>query len=354
MTGVERRTGVAGVTLALPSIEFNPRSAPAGGSDGGNAGVVAPIPGAFYVHPLGDRWRLGLALTAPLGGGVDYGDSFAGRYSVSRVEILGAGLSAALAYRLNDRFSIGGGISVVYTSLEQDIALNQGPLPDGKISIDNADDIGGQGYVGITWQMSERTLFGAVYRTEFDTKLEGDVEVDNLLTLFNPSGTVKLDWSNPQWLDLGLRFAVRDDLELMLAGGWQDWSAYSSNQIAILTSAGRSRAAVIDRQWKDTWYLGGAFKKRLGKSALLTMGIKYDSSPVDDPNRTFDLPVDETWTISASYARAGSGRFDYAIGGSLLYGGDADIAQTSQGVRVTGDFDSNWIFFLGGAVRYRF
>jgi long-chain fatty acid transport protein len=238
--------------------------------------------------------------------------------------------------------------------LEQDIALNQGALPDGKISIDDADDFGVQGYFGLTWQMTERVLLGAVYRTEFDTKLKGDVEVQNLLTAFNPRGSVKLDWTNPQWLDLGLRYRAREDLHLMLSGGWQEWSEYSSNLLSVTTSGGSPGVAVIDRQWDDTWYLGGAIAKRFGDSALLTMGLKYDSSPVDDANRTFDLPFDETWTISASYVWAGKGKIDYAIGGSLLYSGDADIDQTSQGVRVAGDFDSNWILFLGGTLRYRF
>jgi long-chain fatty acid transport protein len=354
MTGIDRRTVVGGVTLALPRIEFSPRIAARGGSDGGNAGVIAPIPGTFFVQPLGDRLRFGLSMAAPLGGGVDYGDGFVGRYSVSRVEIVGVGLSSALAYRVSDRFSIGGGVSLVYTSLEQDIALNQGPLPDAKIAIDDADDFGIQGYLGVTWQVTERVLLGAVYRSEFDTDLKGDVEVQNLLTLFNPRGSVKLQWTNPQWLDLGLRFRARDDLDLMLAGGWQEWSEYSTNRLAIATSGGATGVAVLDRRWEDTWYLGGAIEKRVGDSELFTVGLKYESSPVEDADRTFDFPVDETWTISASYAWTGNGRFDYAVGGSLLYGGDADIDQTSQGVRVAGDFDSNWILFLGGALRYRF
>jgi long-chain fatty acid transport protein len=202
--------------------------------------------------------------------------------------------------------------------------------------------------------MTERVLFGAVYRGEFDTRLKGDVKVSNLLTRFNRAGTVTLDWTNPQWLDLGLRFRAREDLYLMISGGWQDWSQYSSNRLAVTASGGRTGVAVINRQWDDTWYLGGAIEKRFGDVALVTLGLKYDSSPVDDANRTFDLPVDETWTISASYGWTGKGRFDYAIGGSLLYGGDANIDQTSQRVRVAGDFDSNWIFFLGGTLRYQF
>jgi long-chain fatty acid transport protein len=74
MTGIDRRTLDGGMTLALPKIEFSPSVATKGGSDGGNAGVIAPIPGTFYVHPLGEKWRIGFSLSAPLGGGLDYGD----------------------------------------------------------------------------------------------------------------------------------------------------------------------------------------------------------------------------------------------------------------------------------------
>jgi hypothetical protein len=34
--------------------------------------------------------------------------------------------------------------------------------------------------------------------------------------------------------------------------------------------------------------------------------------------------------------------------------GDAPIDQTSQGVRVKGEFDTNAILFLGGTIRYAF
>jgi len=34
--------------------------------------------------------------------------------------------------------------------------------------------------------------------------------------------------------------------------------------------------------------------------------------------------------------------------------GDADVDQTSQGVRAAGKFDKNYILFAGGSVRYAF
>ena len=35
------------------------------------------------------------------------------------------------------------------------------------------------------------------------------------------------------------------------------------------------------------------------------LGISYDSSPVDDDDRTIDLPLDEQLKLSAAYGREG-------------------------------------------------
>jgi long-chain fatty acid transport protein len=357
MTGITKPVGAAGLSVVLPKLEFNPDIAGAGGDDGGNAGETAAVPGAFYVHPVTDRLRLGLALTAPLGGGFDYGNEFAGRYAVTKLELVGVGASTSLGYKVNDQLSIGAGATLLYSSLDQDIALNQGRrLPDGKVKVDDADDFGVQGFFGLTWQITERASLGVVYRTEMDSDLKGDVKIENLLTAFNPSGTIKVSWTNPQWLDLGMRFKAREDLDLMLGGGWQDWSEFSKNQLAVTTSGGRATLSTLDRKFKDTWYLGGALQKRLGEKALLSVGVKYESSPVSDSNRTLDLPFDETWTFSANYGwQAGKAdNFYYSLGASLIYGGDASVNQTAQRVQVAGDFDSNWFLFLGGNLRYRF
>lgn len=354
MFGVEQRTVVGGFSLAVPRIEFSPSFATGGGDDGGNVGVVAPVPGTFFVQPLGDDWRLGLALSAPLGGGFDFGDNFVGRYTVQEVELTGAGLSASLAYRFNDRFSLGAGLSLIYSQYSQDIALNQRPLPDGKIKIDDADDFGLQPYVGMQWQVSDRMRLGAVYRAEFDSEFKGDVKAENLRVPFDPSGTVKLDWTNPQWLDIGVSYSVREDLDLMLSGGWQEWSQFGTNRLAVSLPRGVATVAVLNRNFDDTYYVGVALQKTLRDGALLSGGIKYDSSPVDDADRTLDLPFDEVWTFSASYAWEGGGNLHYALGTSLLYLGEGAVDQTSQGVRVAGDFDTNLILFLAGSLRYRF
>jgi long-chain fatty acid transport protein len=79
MTGLDQSAMVGGFQVVAPNIRFDSSVAEAGGSDGGNAGNVVPIPSFFYVNRVTDRLRLGISSAGIMGGGVDYGDSFVGR-----------------------------------------------------------------------------------------------------------------------------------------------------------------------------------------------------------------------------------------------------------------------------------
>ena len=143
MTGLEKDAVVSGMQVLIPDIKFDSSIAEAGGKDGGNAGNVAAIPSFFAVKALNDRARIGFSVTAPLGGGMNYGDDFVGRYGAQKVVLSGLGLSPSLGYRVSDRLSLGGGISALYTTFEETIAINNNaagapvPLPDSKVKLEN-------------------------------------------------------------------------------------------------------------------------------------------------------------------------------------------------------------------------
>jgi long-chain fatty acid transport protein len=77
-------------------MKFDSSIADAGGGDGGNAGEAAVIPSQFMVKKLSDRTSVGLAITAPLGGAMDYGDGFVGRYGAQMVALQGLGISPSI------------------------------------------------------------------------------------------------------------------------------------------------------------------------------------------------------------------------------------------------------------------
>ena len=341
----EDTVGVTGLTLLYPEMKFDSSVAEAGGSDGGNAGEAAIIPSQFMVKKLSDRTSVGIAITAPLGGAMDYGDNFVGRYGAQMIALQGLGISPSVGYKVNDQLAIGAGVTIAYTHFEEDVAINlPGPAADGKVKMEDLDDWGYQPFLGLTYAFTDRVMLGVVYRAEMDVNLEGDVKFRGVPL---PGGDVKLDWDNPQWLEAALRFDLADNYYVAANLGWQDWSKFSENKLEVTPGV-----TVLDRDWKDTWRTGIAFGHMAGTKGW-AFGLSYDSSPVTNKNRTIDLPMDEQWQAGASYFMEGK-KFSYALGASVMYAGDGKVDQTAQGVRFKGEFDTNLVFSLGGTVRYTF
>lgn len=352
MTGIQDDELVSGMQLLIPKMEFDSSIAEAGGSDGGNAGVAGVIPSFFMVKKLSDKARFGFSVVAPMGGGSDYGDNFVGRYAATSVSLTGVGFSPAFAYQINEKLSLGVGVSFVYTIFDEEIAVKQVNAPDGKLKIDKIDDWGTQYFVGLTYQINDRTLFGAVYRSEFDTELSGDAKFKNML--FTPAvDSIDVDWKNPQLVEVGLRYKLDDEYTLFTNADWEDWSEFSDNRLAF--DGGRLNPVInVDRNFKDTWHLAFGVVRRLSENEAVSIGASYDSSPVSDKDRTIDLPFDKQIKLSAAYAWKGSKKLDYAIGTTLMYAGKGKVDQEAQGVRFKGEFDSNLFLFLGGTLHYVF
>jgi long-chain fatty acid transport protein len=341
----EDTVGVTGLTVLYPEMKFDSSVADAGGSDGGNAGEAAIIPSQFMVKRLSNRTSVGLAITAPLGGAMDYGDGFVGRYGAQMVALQGLGISPSIGYKVNDQLAIGAGVTITYTLFDEDVAINlPGSAPDGKVKMEDLDDWGYQPFLGLTYHFSERVMLGVVYRAEMDVDLEGDLKFRGVPF---PGGDVKLKWDNPQWLEAALRFDLANNYYIATNLGWQDWSQFSENALTVTPGV-----TVMDRDWKDTWRTGIAFGHLAGTRGW-SFGLSYDSSPVTDKNRTIDLPMDEQIQAGASYFMEGK-KLSYALGASVMYAGDGKVDQTAQNVRFKGEFDTNLIFSLGGTVRYTF
>ena len=57
MTGLDQSAMVGGFQVVAPNIRFDSSVAEAGGSDGGNAGNVVPIPSFFITTSMCDKFR---------------------------------------------------------------------------------------------------------------------------------------------------------------------------------------------------------------------------------------------------------------------------------------------------------
>jgi len=231
------------------------------------------------------------------------------------------------------------------------VAINQAGPNDGKVKLRDLDDWGLQPYAGIMWDVSDTMTFGAVYRAEMDVDLEGDLKFSGLNGPVPPANNVDVSWDNPQTVEVGMRVKVSDDRMLMFNADWEDWSAFSTNALDI-SGGVINPLLILDRKFQDTWSVGAAMVQKSGDS-IYSLGISYDSSPVEDKDRTIDMPFDEIMKVSASWAWKGDNDLDFALGGTLSYLGEGKIEnKNTQGVNLDGKFDSNVILFLSGTVKF--
>ncbi len=365
MTGIKKDSILSGLQLVVPSLRFDSDIAQAGGSDGGNSGFVSAIPSLFVVKKLPNDFTAGLAITAPLGGGLDYGDNFVGRYQATRSVLSGLGISPSIAYKINDKWSIGAGVTALYTVMDSDLAIRQqnGAVPDGKLSIDKIDDWSPQGFFGVTWQATEKTMLGVVYRTKSNVDLEGDLSIKGIQgppiinTIVSSLDDIEMELTYAQLIHVGLKYDATEKLTLVMDFDWEDWSQLGKERIEISSALGPTAIQHADFKWKDTYHVGAGFLYKLDEdNRFISSGVGYDSSPVDDKDRTFLLPMDEQFKVGLAYGKKATDnhRLAYSIGGSWIWFGDGKIDQTAQGVRAKGEFSTNYALFLGGTVRYHF
>lgn len=356
MTGIDKSMMLNGLQILIPNLKFKSTVADAGGVDGGNAGAVAAIPSFFYVRPLNERWRFGLSATAPFGAGMDFGDNFVGRYAVQEITLQAIALSPSFGYKVNDQVSIGFGASIVYSDMDMHIAINQSAVgaPDAQVRLKDATDLGVQPFVGLQWQYSDDGLFGLVYRAEMDVDLEGDLEVLDLVLPLTPQSKFKYSWDNAQLLEIGIRHRLSDKWTLTVNADWEDWSIFSQNLLTINNAPMGPVVITIDRNWKDTYKFGIGLTRTLSNGTKLGFGAAYDSSPVDNVDRTMDMPVDEQIRLSIGWGHDISGERTWGIGATLLLLGDAPVDQVAGGERFAGKFDKNYILFVGAMYRRYF
>ncbi|UCD31355.1 MAG: outer membrane protein transport protein [Desulfobacterales bacterium] len=337
MTRLDGKELMLGAGLIYADIKFDPApDTPVTGGDGGNAGDFAPLLNAFYVHSLSDDLKFGVDILSLSAAVLDYDDNWTGRYQNQNVSIFTITLHPSLAYRVNDWFSIGGGIGLVYGVLDMEVAIPRpGPLSDGKAKIDG-DDLEYAFNLAAMFELSDRTRLGVTYWSEVDLNFAGDVEIQ-------PAGLqAGVDTSLPlvQWVRTGIYHEINDRFALLGTVGWEDWSALEN--VNLTTSTGLTPA--LPRNWKDTWHFAGGVHYRLSDPWLLQFGVAYDTSPVDTEDRTADMPVDRQirFNIGTQFEK----NEKMTIGCAFEYAdlGDAEINDSNPVTGLKGKYKNNELF----------
>lgn len=349
--------------------------------DGGSSAL---LPNIAYTTKLSDQWFAGVTVNVPFGLSTEYRSNWIGRYQTLDSEITSINVNPYAAYRLDDHWSFGFGISVNYTDVSLSRALDvaslcaqaagglcpNGALPaggqfDGRVKAEG-DDIGYGFNLGALWTPMEELRVSAAYRSEIDLDLEGDgkfrlpegVEalppaLGGALSAVLSDSDAEADLKLPDTASIALHYQVAETVALLADVTWTGWS--NLDAIIIEFDNPLTPAAVEPLEWDDTvrYSVGALYEP--GGNWTWRAGVSYDETPVPNSRlRTPRLPDnDRTW-IALGATAALSPTLDLDIGYAHIIVDDTDIEwQGVAGETVAGEYDSDGnVLSVGLSLRF--
>lgn len=115
---------------------------PLTGGDGGNAGEIVVIPNLYLATDFMGPVRLGLGITVPFGLGLKYNDDWKGRYQAINSQLKTIDINPAISYAVNDKISLGFGLSAQYIDVELSNAIDFGTICLGQLGAATCSGIG--------------------------------------------------------------------------------------------------------------------------------------------------------------------------------------------------------------------
>lgn len=336
--------------LILPQVEFDVEQGSLinGTGDGGDAGSLTPSVSAYYSRPINDNWSVGLSGLALTGSALDYNDDWVGRFEAQDVSLLVIGAIPALAYRLNDKLSVGFALPVMYSNLELDVAVPRILSPgegEGQVELDG-DDVQAAASLSFHYQVTDRTAIGGRASSKFEFDYDGDLD-----SRYRGQIGVNTELTMAALARVGVSHYINSDWSVYATVGWEDWSEMGE---VLLSTSGDGNGVVSPRDWHDTYHSALGFDYRLDEQWTLRAGMAYDTSPTNARDRTADMPIDEQfrYAVGADYLRPDGMK----VSGSLVYAdyGDAEIDNSRERgiLGYKGDYDTNQIWFAAVSVNW--
>lgn len=308
MTQLPGLQAQAGVHVIIPDSKVKDTGTTAGtaaglplGGSAGNPYDATPVPNGFVTYQATNNLWVGLGVTAPFGLASDYGSTWFGRFDSTKTELAVIDVQPTIAYKINDQWSIGGGMNIQHASanLQNNVVLGAGVEGNSKLS---GDDFGYGYSLGIQYKPWESTTFGLSYKSEVHHELDGDIEVKLLsgatVAAATSGGSAKLN--TPDHLTLGGAHKITDRLTLQGQATWFGWSNF--DQIQAVRDSG-AVASTVQQNYQNTWAFAVGAEYMVNDAWTVRGGLQFDETPTTDEFRTSRTPDgDRTWvSLGATY-----------------------------------------------------
>lgn len=339
--------------------------------DGTVYGIPAPaeskdekevLPFLHFVSPKYGKWRFGASILEPAGIAQRWDAVFqeaTAEESMLRVIMI----NPSVAYMINSRISLAGGLRIVYADAELKAQLPPGF--DQMLSQGYSQDVEGDAWevgfnLAVTANLTDSLRISTTFRSEINIDIEGSGSgyttnplTGQVYTFDNVSGRTSIPL--PAMLSLAISKTIgKATLEFVYERIF--WSAFNDldlnfdDPIVELTLGG-SRP----RDWDDSSNFRFGASYLHSDNLKLMLGISYEKTPVPERTLSFDLPDSDLLWLAAGVSY--SIKPNIEIGFAYSYGHymDRTIDASDYNVNgIVGEFSDSLFHSLTASFSYRF
>ncbi|BCK14283.1 outer membrane protein transport protein [Vibrio cholerae] len=327
----------------------------------------AVIPNFYLSHQLNEQMALGFALGTNYGMETDLGTEFAASHFGNQASVISKEANLNIAYQILPQLSIGGGVRYVMGEghfgatapaknlIRHPVTNNVMTLPKGTtLKYMEGEDNSWGWQVGSAWQINQDHRVGFAYKSEVVMDFEGHAEGISYGSYKPGMMSVTL----PATAELASFHQLNDQWAIHASINWTDWSSFKE-----LTAVFPEKSDLIKSEnWEDNYRFALGTTYQYDAKLALRAGVAYDTSAVDDKNRTATIPeTDRTWvSVGGSYVATPQLTLD--AGFTYIFAKDATINEPRDasdqtaaaiGGAFTGNVSGN-VWLIGVQANYRF
>ncbi len=349
------------------------------------------VPFVFYTDKVSANLSWGIGFYVPFGLSSDYADDFTGRYFADETAVQVLSLQPALAYRLNERWSVGAGISVnraegTLSKFKDHSGLCEAGPQLGAIFNDaicnshyqvEGDDIALGYTLGVYAEPVSGTRLALTWHSAVGYTLKGDSVITNtpvtsangnpylvqvpgmpqLPLLDTRTGKLatnallteasKLDLTTPATAAFSLDQQLTAALSLQFSAAWTQWSKFqsidivsndASPSISLSTQQGQNLNSpgyigYIPEYWHNSWSFALGATYVYQPDLTLKAGVAFDENPIGQSHKTARIPTDNrVWlTVGANWRLSAQLSLDVAYG--YLFSGNVSVDEHEYNVQ---------------------
>lgn len=327
----------------------------------------AIIPNLYVAHRVNEQIAIGFAVGTNYGMETDLGTDFSGTNFGNEASVISKEINVNMAYKINQQFSVGGGIRYVIAEgsfgavapkqAGTDFAGNN--LAGTTLKYMEGTDEAWGWQVGTAWQINDTNRIGFSYKSEVELDLSGHAEGfafnemgPGFFDDFYSKGAMAL--ALPATAELASFHQLNDKVAVHASFNWTDWSSFEK---LVADFGGGNTSLVKEENWEDNYRLALGGTYTLNQKVTLRTGVAYDTSAVSDEHRTATIPETDRLWLSMGAGYAWSDNLTLDAGFTYILAKDAKMHEDDEASAFGGSFEGETtgnVWLVGVQANYRF